>query len=167
MLFRLTPLVAALCFAQLSVCPAFADEAEQLVVTIRAVRAAEPVGDQGAGVIRVDARVRDLGMKLSKLPYRNFSLISTERRLVPMRKRESVTLTGGQVVNLRPLDADSDRVGMWIRWMDQSGMEVLDTKMHFDFGESMIAGTESGPDSGMVLAIDVTPARSTRVSYPH
>lgn len=139
-----------------------------ILIHIRAIRASQPVEENApaslkgdttphADMVKVDARIKDLAPKLGKLHFRCFRLISSQREMLPLGKRETVALVDGNMLTLRPLSLDSKRVGLWIKWQDGSGMQVLDTRMHFDLGESMLTGVDGAADSGLILAIDVSP----------
>lgn len=128
----------------------------QVIVSVRTVRASDPLTGPATRKLKIDERIRDLSQKLSKLPYGAYSLLSAERLTIGMKHRQSLTLAGGQTLTVRPLYADDERVGMWLKWQEPNGAEILDTRMHFDYGESMIAGTDNTPESGVILAIDVS-----------
>lgn len=130
----------------------------QVLVNVRTLRAVERFDrtpNPGVVAVKIDSRLQDLSSKLRELPFKNFSLLSTEERTIPLKKRETLSLGGGQTLTLRPLYADNDRVGMWLKWKEPDGSDILDTRMHFNFGESMIAGTDNSPSSGVILVIDV------------
>ncbi len=109
--------------------------------------------------IRIDSRLSDLADKLRRLPFRGFVYMSGDERTVPVRRKSVVALVNGQSLALRPLYIDKEKVGLWVRWTDKSGAEILDTRMHLDIGQSMIAGTDllNDPSGGLVLAVEVTP----------
>lgn len=142
-----------------------------VLVHIRAVRALERVEgsesraarvneiEPDSDILQVDNRIRDLADKLRKLNFRTFRLISSQREVVPIGRKQNVGLVDGNQLTLRPLTLDGGRVTMWIKWEDGSGMQILDTRMHFDCGESVITGLEEASDSGLILAIDVSPMK--------
>lgn len=106
---------------------------------------------------RIDARLADLSPQLEKLPFRRFSFVGGDRRVIPMRGKQVIPLKGGQSVVIRPLYFESNKFGMALKWMDSAGDAILDTRMYFDPGESMLAGTDSlsGPEDGVLLAVTV------------
>lgn len=139
-----------------------------LMVHIRTIRASKPLEagsevalksaeERAADIVQVDSRIKDLAPQLGKLHFKCFRLISSQREIIPLGKRETVGLVEGNQLTLRPLSLDSKRVGMWLKWQDASGMQVLDTRMHFDLGESMLTGVDGAADSGLILAIEVAP----------
>ena len=75
-----------------------------------------------------------------------------------MRRRDKIRLMNGQLLTLRLLEFDNESLTLWIRWDDGEGMNILDTRIHFAYGESMLAGLEGRDESGMILAIDVSPS---------
>ena len=140
----------------------------QVQVRVRTVRAIERSAEaekkeKGAALMavapsqRVDRRLSDLSPKLQKLPFRDFNMLSSEELLIPVLKRQSISLSSGQTLVVRPLYVEERKVGLWIHWQDASGAELLDTRMHITPGESVIAGTDNSPSSGVVLAIEVEP----------
>ncbi|MBN8550366.1 MAG: hypothetical protein J0M12_13720 [Deltaproteobacteria bacterium] len=140
-------------------------ETTSLLVHIRTIRASHPIEVEATeheksdapapGKVKFDSRIVDLASKLNKLHFRCFKLISSQDEVIPLGKRETLSLVEGNQLTLRPLTLDSKRVGMWLKWQDSSGMQVLDTRMHFDLGESMVTGIDGAADSGLILAIDV------------
>lgn len=145
----------------ITVSTALAEDASKILVRVRAIRASQSINDAGnvkpiaSQKIEVDPRLADISVKLRQLHFRNFRLVSNDQVAIPLRKKESINLTEKTVLSLRPLYVDDERIGMWIKWTDRSGQQVLlDTRMHFDSEESMLTGTDSQEDSGLILAID-------------
>ncbi len=60
---------------------------------------------------------------------------------------------------LRPIAVDGDNICLWLKWKDKAGTELLDTRLRFVAGESMLTGTDHMPDAGLILAIRVEPVR--------
>ena len=76
-----------------------------------------------------------------------------------MLQKEVLPLVNGHTLAVRPLYVSPNRIGLWLKWLDKGGVEILDTRLHFDPGESMLTGTDGNRgDKGVVLAIDVKPA---------
>jgi hypothetical protein len=143
-------------------------QAPGITVRVRTIRAAgrvtePPADEQGKeqakaariGKLAVDDGLQDLLSKLRQLPYRNYRLGITRDVVVPVKQKQTVRLNGGQVLNLRLLYAEGAKMGMWIRWTDKHGAALLDTRMHFNRSEPMIAGTDSGEKCGHILALSV------------
>jgi hypothetical protein len=131
-----------------------------VIVDVRTIKASGPTrAARQSHPIEIDARLQDLKVQLSKLQYRQFSLINAHQQRIPFRMKGTIELSGGQSLTVRPLYYDNKRIGMWLKWIDGHGSELLDTRMHFDCNEPMIAGTESEGESGIILAIGVRRAR--------
>ena len=139
----------------------------KVLITVRTIEAQgrieETETDQQIPV-RIDGRLADLADKLKKLPFRGFVFLSADKRAISVRKKELISLVNGQTLALRPLYSElvpggSQKIGLWLRWQDRAGAEILDTRMHFDDGQSMIAGTDQAKDplSGLILAVQVAP----------
>ncbi len=135
----------------------------KVIVNVRVIRATDKMdpGEESFSPdpVKVDRRLKDISFKLQKLPFRAYSLLSSEQKVVPAKKRESFLIASGQSLTVRPLYMEKDEVGLWLKWVDQNGAEILDTRMHINYGESMIAGTDSTPLCGLVLVVDVSPVR--------
>lgn len=132
-----------------------------VVVEVRTVEAsgAIPASPQSlVPVSDIDSRIEDLRVKLQKLHYKTFRLLGVQSQVVPLMQKSSLSLANGHSLLVRPLYILPGRIGLWLKWSDRSGMEVLDTRLHFDPGESMLTGTDADGDKGVVLAIDVKPA---------
>lgn len=103
----------------------------------------------------LDPKLLDLKDKLAKLQYHRFRLLTQQAAEIPLRKKQTIPLISGQTLTLRPLYVDGQKIGLWLRWKDPTGSDILDTRLHFDNESSMITGTEAAADSGIILAIDV------------
>ncbi len=126
----------------------------QVEVKVRVVKADNEENHAGRAV---DARLGDLQSKLERLPFHRFSVLSTESLVIPIKRKQTMTLASGQTLTLRPVYCEQEKIGLWLRWAEKNGDEILDTRLHVNPGESMIAGTDSSPSSGLILAIDVEP----------
>lgn len=135
-------------------------EVNTVVVNIRTVRAYDPATEESSKTLKsrdylIDKRIEDLRSKLEKLNYRGFKLLSSSRAEIKMKGRETIQLVDGQTLTIRPLYLENKRACLWVKWNGQAGEDILDTRMHFDSGESMLTGTNHGDETGIVLAIDV------------
>jgi hypothetical protein len=129
--------------------------AERVAVDVRVISASDLVVD-GA----IDSRIRQLTSKLQQLHYRTFRLQYEERVILSLLKREKVVLRDGHELTLRPTYLEGNRVGLWFRWTDGTGSDLLNTRVHLSCGESIVAGTddeESG--KGVLIALTAHPAR--------
>ena len=155
-----------------------------ILVSVRVVEASEalPEGPHSHNCkVSLGEGLEDIRSKLQKLNFKSFKLIDKGSLVVPLLQKARIALIKGQSLTVRPLYAEPGRIGMWLKWIDSEGMEVLDTRMHFDPGESMITGTDSEGSGdvselseghqkdelnppglkhgkGLVLAIDVKPS---------
>jgi hypothetical protein len=125
---------------------------------VRTVQATgELLSDQNATDQRViDPNLSDLTDKFKKLPFKTFRLMGSYEQVVPVKKKETIRLPNGDMLAVRPLYIDDHRIGIWIKWQDRKGASILDTRMHFNCGESMLTGTDSIYDGGLILAFNVT-----------
>lgn len=109
--------------------------------------------------VTVDKQIEDLRSKLETLHYSRYRLVSSDSKIILVKRKETMLLIGGQTLTLRPIYMDRQRMGMSLKWVGKQGAQLLDTRMHFNWGEDMLAGTESGEDSGVILAINVKPSQ--------
>lgn len=139
--------------------PTYLSSCEDVRVHIRAVEGTEPVKGNlfKAEDLKVDSRIDDLRPQLSKLHYASYKLLSDKSAVVPVTKRRVLNLANGHKLTLRPLYANDKRVGMWLKWSDAAGMEVIDSRVHFKCNENMLTGFETNPERGLILAIQVSP----------
>lgn len=91
---------------------------------------------------KVEPALDDIGSKLRKLHYREFKLASSQDVAIPLMKKRVVYLSDGHTLTIRPQYVDGSKIGIWLRWVDEAGTRVLDTRMHFHEEETMLAGTE-------------------------
>lgn len=135
-------------------------------MTVRLVRATAPFEVQGLQTIstpglEIDRRISDLQSKLQNLHYSRFRMVSSYQDVVPLMKKRVMQLDQGQSLAVRPLYIRSDRIGLWLRWVDRNGEQLLDTRMHFEPDESIVSGFDvDGGEAGTVLAVNVSPAAS-------
>jgi hypothetical protein len=130
---------------------------ESITFRVRTVQAMENLSpEQVSSEERVvDSNLGDLKDKFNKLPFRTFKLVDTQERQVTLKKRELIRLPNGDSLAVRPLHLDGEKISIWLKWQDKSGASILDTRLHFHCGESMITGTDGTSDNGLVLAINV------------
>lgn len=131
---------------------------QRVTVLVRSVKASNPAQGGGAANTEIDKRIEDLRSKLETLHFKSFRLLSTETRVVNLERKETMQVGEGSTLVVRPLYVQDHRVGMWLKWRDSTGANILDTRMHFSAGESMITGADQTGDTGVLLAIDVNPA---------
>lgn len=108
----------------------------------------------------IESQLTDLEERLIQLPFSHFHLISKAEKTVHARARESIPLPRGQVLTVRPIymDSDSAKICLYLNWQDRDGSHILDTRVHFDSRESVITGTDSSQNEGLILAIRVEAA---------
>ena len=127
--------------------------AESVTVNVRTLSASGSVGNSGAIVL--DSKIEDLRSQLQDLHFGTYQLVSSRSEVIPAKKKQVMLLDNGQKLIIRPISSEKDRVCLWLHWQDASGIKLLDTRMHLESGKSMLAGTDSTDNNGMILAINV------------
>jgi hypothetical protein len=128
---------------------------------VRALRASDPKGnannsDEKDNQIKLSSTLIPFQRKLATLPFRSFELMSEEEAVVSLKKKHHIQLINGHHLVVRPLFLREDgNICLWLRWQDKEGMKLLDSRIHVPLGETVLAGVEQSPTSGMVLTIDV------------
>jgi hypothetical protein len=117
-----------------------------------------------ANSFSVDQGLIDLTSKFEQLPYRTYKLIMSREVDVPLKQKQTVRLQGGQILNVRLMYANSDKVGLWVHWLDKDGSALLDTRMHFTRAEAMLTGTDSSKNCAVILAMDVISSKPAEPS---
>ncbi|RME61494.1 MAG: hypothetical protein D6780_01585 [Candidatus Dadabacteria bacterium] len=109
--------------------------------------------------IQLDSRLNDLKGKLEKFPYTYYALIARQRAVLPVMKKSVFNVGKGYSLLLRPLylDLKEKKVGVWLRWLDEKGHYLLDTKMHLALSEPLVSGTRYKDNKGILLAISIKP----------
>ena len=130
-------------------------DSDEVSVKVRAIRATNPINTSSEDNVRVvDTRLKDISTKLDSFEFKNFRMVSEEDINVPLKKKTTINLTDKTLLNVRPLYAQGKKVGMWIKWTDNSGSRTLiDTRMHFTSDENMLAGTNCHNDRALILAV--------------
>lgn len=125
----------------------------QIQISIRAVYAQIPLqeGEARSDTALFDERLADIRTKLELLPFSNFRLISEESEAIHLREKSTVRLSNGQRLCLRAVDSSDQNVTLWLRWSDINGAILLDTRMNFAKGETMVAGVESDEENAAVV----------------
>ena len=151
---------ATRCLAEDEKAYATSAEGPSAWVLVRTVEAqGGGASENGSAPAKIDPRLSDISEKLRKLHFKSYRLLASQTQVVPLMKKGKLALVNGDNLILRPLLVSSERVSMWLKWKDAEGMEILDTRMHFDPGESMLTGTDNNEESGVILAIEVKPAQ--------
>ena len=137
---------------------AFADEAKQAVsfkIESIACRDRQKALIKSDKIIIHDS-IRALKPKLKKLPYKSYHLDSVKNVTLPDSNRHEVQLKNGDMLALELLYFDDKRVGLEIDWRDKSNMKLLETRMHFDRNDTMLAGAaDEESEQAKMLAISL------------
>lgn len=139
----------------------FESSGRSISMSVRTIQARGPLRGHEAAVSggrSIDPSLSDLRSKFEKLPFKTFKLVDSQEQIVPMKRKETLRLPNGHSLSVRPLSVDDEKASIWLKWQDKGGEDLLDTRMHFGCGESMLTGVDSAHDSGVILAISVRPA---------
>ena len=101
----------------------------------------------------IDSNLERLSSKLKELPYDTFTLKSSEDVVVPVEEIRKFILPDNHELSIRLLYLNHKRLGIWLEWKDEKGMSLLNTRLHLNCTEPVIAGTESSNEEGLVLAV--------------
>jgi len=134
-------------------CAQEANAATKIALTVRVVSAVKSELTN----LQIDSGIKDVASQLRRLPFNHFRLMSESHEEVALKQKQVIPLNRGQILSVRPLQFENDRITLWLKWCDDDGSQILDTKMRLESGRGMLAGTESSDDgsSGMILVIDV------------
>lgn len=136
------------------------ESAPAVTVFVRAIEATEPRSDHDTGAPqRIESALSDLAPKLSQLAFGSFRLLTSKHAQLSLRKRESVTLPNGHTLAFRPVYLEQSRVALWLSWRDPTGVDILNTRIHFDADDAVLTGTDSTHNSAFLLAIKAVPVR--------
>ena len=116
----------------------------------------QPRADLADHSIIVHDSLRHLKDKFQEIHFKEFNLESAQTISIPLNQKQQLTFKNGDTLELEMLYLENERVGLWIDWKDSSGMKLLDTRMHFDSTETMLAGAECEENKGKMLAVTVT-----------
>lgn len=145
-------LVVAICIL-ISPLQGFAEDGSDILLNVRTVEAT--MGQSRGGPQTVDPRIQDISSKLSALEYTDYRLVSSQQVRVPLKQKHSVRLAAGDKLTMRLHYLDDSRIGIWLKWVDSSGMQVLDSRMHFAPDDSIVTGVDNDVNRGRLLAIGV------------
>ena len=114
------------------------------------------LGEATKITVSVDRDLEDIRDKLLQLPFSHFHLVSARNEIILIKEKNSVKLPNGQMLFFRPMYVKGEKVGLWLNWKDDTGRELLNTRLHFKSLDSVITGTNCGRNEGLVLAIKAT-----------
>ena len=125
----------------------------KIALTVRVVSAVK----SELSNLQFDAGIKDVAAQLRRLPFNQFRLMSESHQEIALKQKQVIPLNRGQMLSVRPLQYENERITLWLKWCDNDGSQILDTKMRLESGRSMLAGTESSDDgsTGMILVLDV------------
>ncbi len=138
-------------------------ESKEFTVMVRAISAegAIPLSENMQSMperpVELDERVEDLRSKLSRLPFTTFRLVSMDEEEITLMNRKTIHLSNGHSLCMRAVEQNGDSMTVWLKWKDDNGMSILDTRLNFALNESMVAGIEGQQDTGIILAVRVSP----------
>lgn len=145
------------CVCLCMLAPSYADD-KQVNLLVRTLLASKPM-DASEGHekhrVKLDQNIKDLRTKLEQLPYKKFQMLSSRTISVPPKKKVPLKIDSDSNLNFRLLYANEHRAGIWLNWLDSSGMELLNTRMHFNCTEPMVAGTENTDEEARLVAVSV------------
>ncbi len=132
---------------------------DKVQVTVRLLQASDRsmLGFSSFMEHAIDPQLIDLKEQLNVLPFESFTVLNTQKISLPIKKKDSLELANGHNLILKALSIDGNQVSLWLKWKDESGQCLLDTRMHFNSSEAMLAGTDHNIDSGLLLAVNVKP----------
>ena len=92
---------------------------------------------------------------LLQYPFHNYRIKYMSQISVPVMEKEKFLLSDNESLDLRVLYCKQKRASLWINWKDEAGRELLDTRVHFNKNEPLIAGIEEGEFKGKLLLLKV------------
>lgn len=90
---------------------------------------------------------------LLQFPFHNYKIRYLTQISLPVKTSEKFYLSDNEVLQLKVLYCEDKRASIWINWQDSEGNEVLDTRLHFNKDEPIIAGVEEGEFKGKFLLL--------------
>lgn len=128
----------------------------EVTLRVRTINALHSNSSAGVpGEKEIDGRLRDLQDRFESLPYNKFTLRSSELVDVPLKRKSSVRLPDGHTLTFRVLYRNEKKLGLWLDWLDDMGMMVLNSKVHLNCHDPFLAGTDNVRGGGLLLAVAV------------
>lgn len=100
-------------------------------------------------------QLSDIKSNLDELGFKSYKMFDTKIVQIHFETPTSVIMSNGDTLTFKHFRSDAGRICMWFKWIGSDGMQILDTKLHFDAQESVITGTEDSSNSGVIFAINV------------
>ena len=139
-------------------------------VYVRTIEATNPESREGSSsepkASPTDPELSDLKSQLEQLPFSSYRLICKRQQLLSVLEKDTMKLPRGQSLAFRPIYMEEKRIGLWLSWKDASGGDILNTRIHFATNDSVLTGTDSADDSGLILAIKAEAADQPSTAAP-
>lgn len=136
-------LLSSMCYA----------ETHQTLLRVRIIHASTPSVDVSSGVAQVSASLKDISSELTSLPFKKFTLLESIDRTVSMKEKETIKLSTGDKVSIRPHYVESGKLCFWFKWVDKNGSQILDSKLHVEKGKGVISGADSSEKEARLIAL--------------
>lgn len=149
-----------ICTCSFAIC-SIAEQGALVRVQVRTIQASrevakvqkEHVSLESEAATALDPVFADIEKKLTELPFNSFKLLAAKEQELCLKQRQRLSLPNGQSLVFRPIYMDNERVGIWIKWLDQENREILNTRVHFDPNYAVLTGTDLSPQTALILAI--------------
>lgn len=99
-------------------------------------------------------KLSDVSRKLATLPFKYFRVVSDTYIEAPINQVKNLKLIEDHNLAIKPLYFHDNKLCVQLDWKDQSGVQILDSQLHFKIGESIIAGSESSEEKGLLLILN-------------
>lgn len=128
-------------------------------VSLRVVEGDQRVDESTLQPIKAGEALVDLGDQLQALPFRNFRLLGSKERLIPIGDETVFNVVAADneshSIHIVPSEIKNGKVGVSINWFGPTGENMLDTKVLIPNGENMVLGADGAGDSSSILCLKV------------
>jgi hypothetical protein len=126
----------------------------RFMVTLRMIEAKERETGELHQKVKFASSLKQISAKLLPLPFKSYSLASQQNFSIDLNALKELTLYNQSTIKMKVLAHSRNKICMWLRWDDNTGLNLIDTKIYLKPGDTMILGSDSASDEGVVLAVD-------------
>ena len=129
-------------------------------VTLRVVEGHNRVEESSLQEIRAGEALSDVGSQLQALPFKQFRLIGSKERSVPLGEEAVFNVVAANEeshsIHIVPEEVKHGKVGLSLNWFGPTGENMLDTKVAITNGQNMVFGADGSGEASSILCLKVS-----------
>ncbi len=128
-------------------------------VSVRVVKGAVNDSEFKGKEMRVGKFISDMKNQLETLPYKEYTVLDSQKKLVAFGGKGAFTLADASKkihsLSVSPLKKAEKRVTVMVDWKDPVGDTLVSTQLKVLNGENVVLGTDTSGDESTIMCITV------------